>query len=129
MKIGKKLNKINIVIFFGVSNRSCKIKILTLWTPDDGISTLRKLPYAPDCVIPSKRLVATRAGRRYTCDTVHSPSAPTDGIQSLFSNAYRHFRVIEIQTTQQLKNNCFREIQRIYMNKFYIWTPSGQRTS
>ena len=69
--------------------------------------------------------------RRYTCGMVYSRSAPEDGIQSLFSNAYRpqHSGVIEIQTTQQLKNNCFRETQRIFMNKFCIWTPSGQRMS
>ena len=107
------------------------IYVLTLWTPEDGIPTLRKLPYAPDCGIPSERLVTVRAGRRYTCDTVYSRSAPVDGIQSLFSNAYWPQRsgVIEIQTRQQLKNNCFRETQRIFMNKFCIWTPSGQRMS
>ena len=38
-------------------------------------------------------------------------------------------RVIEIQTKQQLKNNLFHETQRICVNKFCIWTPSGQRTS
>ena len=62
-------------------------------------------PTPSDYGIPSKWLVPTRAGRRYNCDTVHSRSAPADGIQSLFSNAYRHqhFEVIEIQTTQRWK--------------------------
>ena len=62
--------------------------ILTLWTPEDGIPTLRKLPYAPECGIPSKRFVTARAGRRYTCGTVYNRPPPEDGIQSLFSNAY-----------------------------------------
>ena len=34
---------------------------LTLRTPEDGIPTLRKLPYALDCSIPSERLVTARA--------------------------------------------------------------------
>ena len=89
---------------------------LTHWTPEDGIPTLRKLPYAPDWGIPSERLVAVRAGRRYTCDTVDSRSAPADRIQSLFSNAYwpQNSGVIEIQTRQLLKNNCFRETANFY---------------
>ena len=54
-----------------------------------------------------------------------------NGILGLFSNVYWHLnsQVIEIQTRQQQKNNYFHETQRIFMNKFCIWTPSVQRTS
>ena len=106
-------------------------RALTLWTPEDGIPTLRKLPYAPEYGIPSERFVTACAGRRYTCGTVYNRPPPEYGIQCLFSNAYwsQHSGVIELQTRQQLKNNCFRETQRIFMNKFCSWTPSGQRMS
>ena len=70
----------------------------------------------PEVCIPTARCINAR---------------PEVGIQTLFSNAYwhRNAQVIEIQTRQQLKNNFFHETQRIFMNKFCIWTPSGQRTS
>ena len=59
----------------------------------------------PRLCTPGKQFNPLNAGRRYTCGTVYSRSAPEDGIQSLFSNAYRpqHSGVIEIQTTQQRK--------------------------
>ena len=86
---------------------------------------------APEGGIPSARYVTACARSRHTCGTVYNRQPPEDGIQTLFSNAYwpQHSGVIEIQTRQQLKNNCFHETQRICMNKFCIWTPSGQRTS
>ena len=34
-----------------------------------------------------------------------------------------------MQTRQQLKNNLFHETQRIFVNTFCIWTPSGQVTN
>ena len=82
-----------------------------------GILTLRKLP----CGVRS----------RYTGGTVCQRQASEVSIPTLFSNAYWHLnaRVIEIQTRQQLKNNFSHETQRIFVNKFCIWTPSGQRTS
>ena len=85
----------------------------------------------PEVGIPSVRYVNAQTRRRYTDGTVYKRQPPEDGIQTLFSNAYwpLHARVIEIQTRQQLKNNSFHETQRIFMNKFCIWTPSGQRTS
>ena len=44
---------------------------------------------------------------------------------SLFSSYWhQNAGVIEIQTRQQLKNNLFHEIQRIFVNKICIWTPS-----
>ena len=88
-------------------------------------------PMAPEVGIPSARYVNARARSRYTDGTVYQRQPPEVGIQTLFSNAYwhRNARVIEIHTRQQLKNNFFYETQRIFMNKFCIWTPSGQRTS
>ena len=73
-------------------------------------------PTSPDTGIPGLRKLST---------------APDPGIPGLFSNVYWHLnsRVIEIRTRQQLKNNYFHETQRIFMNKFCIWTPSVQRTS
>ena len=91
--------------------------LLTLRTLEAGIPALRKLP----CGV----------GSRYTGGTVCQRQAPEFGIPTLFSNAYRqrNARVIEIQTRQQLKNNFSHETQRIFVNKFCMWTPSGQRTS
>ena len=111
-----------------------QVSILILWTPEVGIPTLCKLPYfptLPEVGIPSARYVNARARSRYTDGTVYQRQPPEVGIQTLFSNAYwpRHARVIEIQTRQQLKSNCFHETQRSFMNKFCIWTPIGQRTS
>ena len=90
---------------------------LTLRTSEAGIPALRKLP----CGVRS----------RYTGGTVCQRQASEVGIPALFSNAYWHLnaRVIEIQIRQQLKNNFSHETQRIFVNKFCIWTPSGQRTS
>ena len=86
------------------------VDFLTLRTSEAGILTLRKLPYG--------------VGSRYTGGTVWQCQASDAGIPALFSNAYWHLnaRVIEIQTRQQLK-------KRIFVNKFCIWTPNGQRTS
>ena len=97
---------------------NCKCKNnLTLTTSEADIPALRKLP----CGV----------GSRYTGETVCQRQVSEAGIPALFSNAYwhRNAQVIEIQTRQQLKNNFFHETQRIFMNKFCIWTPSGQRTS
>ena len=91
--------------------------ILTLRMSEAGIPALRKLP----CGV----------GSRYTGGTICQRQASEAGIPALFSSAYWHLnaRVIEIQTRQQLKNNLSHETQRIFVNKFCIWTPSGQRTS
>ena len=91
--------------------------ILTLWTPEAGIPAARYINAT------GQKPVYRRHGYQR-----HRPEA---GIPDLFSNAYwhRNARVIEIQTKQQLTNNYFHETQRIFMNKFCIWTPSGQRTS
>ena len=82
---------------------------------------------APEVGIPSARYVNARARSRYADGTVYQCRPPEVCIQTLFSNAYwhRNARVIEIQTRQQLKNNFVHETQRIFMNKFCIWTPSG----
>ena len=80
------------------------------------------------------------AGRRYTCISqplkrrqtpvyrgyVNIQASPDPGIPVSFSNVSWHLnsRVIDIQTRQQLNNNYFHETQRIFMNKFCIWTPS-----
>ena len=85
---------------------------LTLWTPEAGIPTLRKLPYGAT----SARYVIARARSLYTDSTVYQRQAPEVGIQTLFSNAYWHWnaRVIEIQTRQQLKINFFHETANLY---------------
>ena len=79
--------------------------------------------------IPAARKSTPGARSRYTVGTVCQRQVPEVGIPTLFSTAYwhRNDRVIEIQTRKQLKNNVFHEAQRIFMNKFCIWTPSGQR--
>ena len=73
--------------------------IFFLRTSDDGIPALRKLP----CGVRS----------RYTGGTVCQRQASDAGIPALFSTAdwHWHARVIEIQTRQQLKNNCSHETQ------------------
>ena len=88
-------------------------------------------PTAPEVGIPSAWYVNARARSLYTDGAVYQRQAPEVGMQTLFSNAYwhRNARVIEIQTRQQLKIIFSHETQRIFMNKFCIWTPSGQRTS
>ena len=90
---------------------------LTFRTSEAGIRALRMLP----CGV----------GSRYTSGTVYQRLASEAGIPALFSNAYWNLnaRVIEIQTRQQLKNNVSHETQLIFVNKFCIWTPSGQRSS
>ena len=104
---------------------------LTLRTSDAGIPALRKLP----CGVGRRYtdLAQTSLWRRKPVYLRHGCQlqASNAGIPALFSTAdwHRHARVIEIQTRQQLKNNCSHETQRIFMNKFCIWTPSGQRTS
>ena len=113
------------------ANSVFPIHCLTLWTPEAGI--------------PAARYINATAKSRYTGGTVinatgqrpvyrrHGSQRPRleASIPDLFSNAYwhRNARVIEIQTRQQLKNNYFHEIQQIFMHKFCIWTPSGQRKS
>ena len=79
--------------------------VLTLWTPEVGIPTLRKLPYAARMRHTVGTVCYRRARSRYTCDTVYNRQPPEDGIQHLFSNAYwpQHTGVIEIHTRQQLK--------------------------
>ena len=59
------------------------------------------------------------------------PGVARQYTSTLFSTAawHQNARIIEIQTRQQLKYNLFHETQRIFVNKFYIWTPNGQRTS
>ena len=97
---------------FTHSNNDTRAKkpVLTLKTSDAGIPALRKLP----CGV----------GRRYAGGTVCQRQASDADIPALFSNAYWHLnaRVKEIQTRQQLKNNFSHEIQRIFLNKFCIWT-------
>ena len=65
---------------------------------------------------------------RYTGGTVCQRQTSEVGIPTLFSNVcwHLHARVIEIQTSQQLKNNFSHETQQIFVNKFGIWTPSVQ---
>ena len=101
---------------FSKRSQSSSRLILTLRTSDAGIPALRKLP----CGV----------GSRYTGGTVCQRQASDVGIPAFFTTAdwHRHAWVIEIQTRQQLKNTCSHETQRIFMNKFCIWTPSGQRT-
>ena len=106
-------------------------KVLTLRTLQAGVPALRKLPVASHAGIPALRKLSCGVTRRYTGGTVCQHQASHAGIPALFSKAYwhQHARVIEIQSQQQLKNNLFHETQRIFVNKFCIWTPSGQRTS
>ena len=99
---------------------------LTDRTSEAGISALRKLPCGvgrrytgfAQTFLWHRKPVYRRHGQR---------QASNAGIPALFSYAYWHLnaRVIEIQTRQQLKNNYFHEIQRIFVNKFCILTPSG----
>ena len=76
--------------------------------------------------IPALRKLSCGVGSRYTGGTVCQRQASDAVIPALFSNAYwhRNARVIEIQTRQQLKNNFFHETQRIFLKKFWVWTPS-----
>ena len=108
-----------------------KLSTLTLWTPEAGIpaaqyiNAITRSWYTGGTVINAtgQRTVY----RRHSSQSLRIEA----GIPDLFSNAYwhRNARVIEIQTRQQLKNNYFHETQQIFMNKFFIWTPSDQRTS
>ena len=105
--------------------------MLTLWTSEAGIPTLRKLP----CGVRSRYtgFAQTSLWHRKPVYRRNGMSTPASeaSIPALFSNAYwhRNGRVIAIQTRQQLKNNFSHETQQIFMNKFCIWTPSDQRTS
>ena len=136
-----------------------KLSYLTLRTSEAGIPALRKLlwrctsvyrlctniPVASHAGIPALRKLPCGVARRYTDFAQTSlwrrtpvyrlcaifPVASHAGIPALFSKAYWHqnARVIEIQTRQPLNNNLFHKSQQIFVNKFCIWTPSGQRTS
>ena len=103
--------------------------MLTLWTPDVGIPALRKLPYD--------------ARSRYTVGTVYQchcqkPIYRRHGISTPQARSrYTGFifyciLVPECQSHTDktaTETICFHETQRIFMNKFCILTPSGQRTS
>ena len=105
---------------------------LTLWTPEAGIPT-----FSRQTSLRRQKLVYRRHGMSTPVPEVCIPTARCinarrqKSVYRLFSNAYwhRNARFIEIQTRQQLKNNFFHETQRIFMNKFCIWTPSCQCTS
>ena len=88
-------------------------------------------PVASHAGIPALRKLPCGVGSRYTGGTVCQRQALGASIPALFSNAYWHLnaQIIEIQTRQQLKNHCFYKTQRIFENKFYLCTPSGQHTS
>ena len=106
-------------------------RFLTLWTPGAGIPVLRKLQNGARNRYTGHAQICLWRQKPVYRVCVNFQTAPDPGIPGLFSNVYWHFnsRVIEIQTRQQLKNNYFHETQRIFMHKFCIWTPSGQRTS
>ena len=93
-----------------------EVTLLTLRTSELVYRLCANFPVASHADIPALRKL---------------PGASHAGILALFSKAYWHqnARVIEIQTRQQLKNNLFHETQRMFVNKFCIWTTSGQRTS
>ena len=119
-------------------NFSCIQKIcnyilqhLTLRTSEAGIPALHKLPCSVARGIPALRKLPCGVGSQYTGGMACHSQSSHAGIPALFSTAYWHQNagVIEIQTRQQLKNNLFHEIQQIFVNKFCIWTHSGQRTS
>ena len=66
------------------------LSLLTLWTSEAGIPTLRKLPTAPEVGILSARYVNARARSLYTDGTVYQRQAPEVGIQTVFANEYWH---------------------------------------
>ena len=121
------MSSLNLIDWFDKSFLSFT---LTLRTSDASIPALRKLPCGVGRLYTG--FAQTSLWRRKPVYRRHGMSTPGVGrrIPALFSTAdwHRHARVIEIQTRQQLKNNCSHERQRIFMNKFCIWTPSGQRT-
>ena len=93
---------------------------------------MHKLPCGVGCRYSG--FAQTSLWRRKSVYRRHGMSTPGVGRQYtgfVFFTAdwHRHARVIEIQTRLQLKNNCFHETQRIFMNKFCICTPNGQRMS
>ena len=110
---------------------SAKETLLTLWTPGAGIPVLRKLQNGARNRYTGFAQISLRRQKPVYRVCVNFQTAPDPGIPGLFSNVYWHLnsRVIEIPTRQQLKTNYFHETQRIFMNKFCIWTPSVQRTS
>ena len=117
---------------FGMWNTTSFVSaILTLRTSEASIPALRKLP----CGVARRYtgFVQTSLWHRKPVYRRHGMSTPGVGRRYtgfvLMRTGTRNARVIEIQTTQQLKNNVFHEPQRIFVNKFCIWTSSGQRSS
>ena len=76
--------------------------------------------------IPALHKLSCGIAHQYTSGTLCQRQASHAGIPALFSKAYWHqnAQVIEIQTRQQLKYKLFHETQRIFVNKFCIWTPA-----
>ena len=99
--------------------RSLATIMLTLRTPVYRLCA--NFPVASYAGIPALRKLPCGVGSRHTGSTVCQRQASDAGIPASFSTAdwHRHARVIDIQTRQQLKNNCFHETQRIFMNTVY----------
>ena len=106
-------------------------KILTLRTSQAGIPILRKLPYG----VRSRYKDGTEVNARRQKSVYRRHGMSTAGARSRFTD-FVFYCVLAPECPSHrdtnkivAENNFFHETQRIFMNKFCMWTPSGQRTS